>query len=504
MPNLLQNQLPLIIADGRRQVERIRAKAYLASMETREWVLPAKDSAILNWIKTDKRRRRMTPGLELQPNRLIHGSDLSVMAALLAEAETTRCASCKPDLVYLDIAFDREKCSHQEDAFPDMRLRRMDVALNSHEVHAVCDMTSYLGMLVPRLLLMWELSSDRGSICVRIDAEARNWIEMIIRDLFGRQCFVDQFPANRTSGTLIDGCSASDADSDAFLLIGKRTSDRSWHDLCPARARHIAPRCDQESSGAGFSFAAELDETLRTEAHLQDTAANIAEYGHEALCRNTAGSNSARLLSALILTSTNTDSIVADFSGGAGNTAAIAERLGRRWIASNSDDATCAAMRKQLIEQNADPFLYQVIPTHCENAAQSASRQRYGASDLAQIVLLIYGAEPLSSKAVADCNLGHMYQLGRRTLVMVARPDELIGLETLKKALRQCDTLPDKWERLVVLGWSFEPGIDAAIQTLDDTRVEVLTIPAELLEILNKNGNAGSLTGQVQFSKLSA
>jgi adenine-specific DNA-methyltransferase len=504
MSNALQNQLPLIIANGRRQIERIRAKRYLASMETREWVLPAKDSAILNWIRADTRRRRMTPELELQPNRLIHGSDLSVMAALLAEAETTHCVSCKPDLIYMDIPFGTEKCSEQEDALPDMQLMRMDVAPNFHEVRTLSDMTSYLAMLVPRLLLMWELSSDRGSICVRIDAEARNWIEMIIRDLFGLQCFVDQFPANCSSGKSVDDCSASDAEHGTVLLFGKRTSDRSWPDVFPMRAGHIARPCNRQSGEAGFSFVTNLDETLRTEAHFQDAAANVAEYGQEALCRNTTGAKSARLLSALILTSTNTDSIVADFSGGAGNTAVIAERLGRRWIASNSGDATCAAMRKRLIEQNADPFLFQVIPTPIQNAAQSSSRQKYCASDLTQIVLLIYGAEPLPSKGATDCNLGQMYQLGRKTLVMVARPDELIDLETLKKALRQCDALPDNWERLVVLGWNFEPGMDAVIKTLNDARVEVLTIPAELLEILKKNGNAERLTGQVQFSKLSA
>lgn len=66
-------------------------------------------------------------------------------------------------------------------------------------------------------------------------------------------------------------------------------------------------------------------------------------------------------LESIIRDSTHPESIIADFFGGCSNTAAIAERLGRRWIASDIGKPACMELRKRLIEQNAQPFLYQTV-----------------------------------------------------------------------------------------------------------------------------------------------
>src|SRR5690606_18214279 len=66
-----------------------------------------------------------------------------------------------------------------------------------------------------------------------------------------------------------------------------------------------------------------------------------------------------KLLGRIIAASSNEDSIVADFFGGSGTTAAVAEKLGRRWITSDIGKPACMIMRKRLIDQGAKPFLYQ-------------------------------------------------------------------------------------------------------------------------------------------------
>lgn len=64
------------------------------------------------------------------------------------------------------------------------------------------------------------------------------------------------------------------------------------------------------------------------------------------------------LLERIIKASSNENSIVCDFFGGSGTTGAVAEKLGRKWIMSDIGKPSAMIMRKRLIDQNAQPFLY--------------------------------------------------------------------------------------------------------------------------------------------------
>jgi adenine-specific DNA-methyltransferase len=58
------------------------------------------------------------------------------------------------------------------------------------------------------------------------------------------------------------------------------------------------------------------------------------------------------------------------------------------------------------------------------------------------------------------------------------------------------------WDRVVVLGWNFEPSIGETITALNDSRLEVLVIPPDLMDRLKKKGGLDKLRGQVRFSSL--
>ena len=58
------------------------------------------------------------------------------------------------------------------------------------------------------------------------------------------------------------------------------------------------------------------------------------------------------------------------------------------------------------------------------------------------------------------------------------------------------------WDRVVVLGWNFEPSIGETITALNDNRLEVLVIPPDLMDRLKKKGGIDKLRGQVRFSSL--
>lgn len=215
-----------------------------------------------------------------------------------------------------------------------------------------------------------------------------------------------------------------------------------------------------------------------------------------------------RLLERILSISTNTDSLVADFNGGSGTTAAVAEKLGRRWITSDLGKTACMIMRKRLIDQEAKPFLYQAIGDYQVEAAKAHLGRDFRIGDLSQIVLSLYGALPLPAEANPQRNLGQISgldwggQRGKKTLVLADSPNKLTGAATLKKAIAQRDNLLGGWDRVVVLGWNFEPSIGETITALNDDRLEVLVIPPDLLDRLKKKGGIDKLRGQVRFSSL--
>lgn len=433
--NLLE-QLPGIIINARQEAERILETRHSLALDTREWVLPAKDSALLNWIKADKLRRRMNAQEDVQPNRLIHGNDLLVMAALLAGDAVTPSLQGKLDLIYMDMPFGCMENFEIGASLPDGAAMPPVTGRCAHPDELESGMVTYLTMLTLRLILARELLSDCGSICMQVGTSMKYYVRMIIDDLFG-----NQHRGNRKM---------ADIDNDAGCTCGSRP----------------------------YTIIISLQ---------RDRNVNAVQGPQP-------------LLEAIILALTRPGSMVADFSGRSGNTACTAERLGRRWITSDSGRSACAYMRSRLIDQNAEPFLYQAISKASEvpeKTVKVLADDACRAGDVSQIVLLFFGALPLPAEQDCNRNLGQIFTAGSKTLVWVESPDELTGLATLKKAIAQRDSSVGGWDRVAVLAWKLEPAIDASIATLNDSRLEVLKIPVDLFDMLEKIYDAERTQGAV-------
>lgn len=206
------------------------------------------------------------------------------------------------------------------------------------------------------------------------------------------------------------------------------------------------------------------------------------------------------LLERIIKASSNENSIVADFFGGSGTTAAVAEKLGRRWIISDLGKPSCMIMRKRLIDiPDCKPFLYHSIGDYSREAFLS-DKQFRRVSDLARVVMGLYGALPFDV-ADAPSNLGHIRNSS--TLVYVDSPNKVTNANTVKRALELRESYMGGWNKVVVLGWNFAFDIGATIQGLNKSECEVLVIPPDLLDMLRKKGYADLVnSGKITFSSL--
>ena len=208
-----------------------------------------------------------------------------------------------------------------------------------------------------------------------------------------------------------------------------------------------------------------------------------------------------KLLERIIKASSNKGDLVCDFFGGSGTTAAVAERLGRRWITCDIGKPAALVMRKRFIDQDVKPFLYQSIGDYQKEAFHNNKKLRR-VGDLSQVVLGLFGALPFTPEQVSDRNFG--YIKGTRTLVMVDSPNRLTTAATVRRAVEaKASLLGGDWDKVIVLGWNFAFDISQAIEKYKNSNVEVLVIPPDLLDKLSKKGFKKLIADKtVRFSSL--
>ena len=545
MPKSLIEQLPEIIADGRRVAEKILEGLegrHRVSLQIRELVLPARDSKAQDWIagaKKQSQKEVFAPGqgslidpaqptLSAAPeapwlNRLIYGDNLLAMAALLAGDEHTPSLRGKVDLIYIDPPFDSKADYRTKVTLPAMGGATGATELEQKptviEQFAYSDTwadgtASYLAMITPRLILMRELLADIGSIYVHLDWHVGHYVKLVLDEIFGKTKFLNEAIWHYQSGGRQE-----DAFSRKHDTIYIYTKSNKWHFDSEAVAdrrgdkkrNNMKREIDADGrtfftiKSAGKVYKYHEDERL-TPPDVWTDISHIQQKDPERV--GYATQKPKKLLERIIYASCPQGGLVLDLHGGSGTTAVVAEKSGRRWITVDLGKPACMIMRKRLIDQDAKPFLYQSIGDYQVEAAKVALGRDFRMYDLAHIVLSLFGALPLPAEDNPQRNLGQVHEpaIGRqkasKTLVLADSPNKLTGLLTLKRAIAQRDTVMGGWDRVVVLGWNFDPAIGEMITALNDQRLEVLAIPPDLMDQLKKSADLSKLRGKVRFSSL--
>jgi adenine-specific DNA-methyltransferase len=516
MGKSLLEQLPEIVRNGRQQAERILESLegrHRVRLQTREWVLPSKDTAAADWIARNERAARLREGDAAEwTNRLIYGDNLHAMAALLAGDEDTPSLRGKVDLIYIDPPFDSKADYRTKVMLPGVELEQKPTVI---EQFAYSDTwsdgtASYLAMIVPRLVLMRELLADTGSIYVHLDYHVGHYVKVALDEVFGKKNFVNEIiwhyrkwstkaqNFQRNHDTLF--WYGKNSELRRFKISEyqeqsegtfKRWKGKKQQAVFDEAGNRSATSVDDESAGAPLADVWDAD--VWNISIVNPAAIERVEYATQ---------KPEQLLKRIFEHCSPDGGLVADFNGGSGTSAAVAEKLGRRWITTDLGKPACMIMRKRLIDQGAKPFLYQAIGDYQVEAAKTSLGRSFRIGDLSAIVLSLYGALPLAPEDNPLRNLGAVVFGGKKTLVLVDSPNKLTGDTTLRKAIAHRDNLLGGWDRVVVLGWNFEPAIGQSITALNDDRLEVLVIPPDLLDRLKKKGGIEKLRGQVRFSSL--
>lgn len=509
MAKSLIEELPKIAAEGRREaqlvLERLNNGTQIG-LQTNELVLPRKDRSGLfqGMLPSIPNSFSMADaGGEHWMNRLIYGDNLLVLQALLAGDPSTGMPSLrgKVNLIYIDPPFDSKADYRTKINLPGADLQQKPTVV---EQFAYADTweegtISYLKMIYPRLVLMKELLAENGSIYVHIDWHVGAYVKVLMDDIFGKENFVNEIIWCYTGPTNQKRNFPRKHDNIMFYR-------KSNNVLFNADAVRV-PFKKSNKSGGVTSLAGKKEDWVLEELDakgkiIEDWWPDIADLGkvhNEGV--GYATQKPEALLERIIKASSNPGDLVCDFFGGSGTTAAVAERLGRRWITCDIGKPASLVMRKRFIDQEVNPFLYQSIGDYQKEAFRSNKKLRR-VGDLCYVVLGLYGALPFKPEETNERNFG--YIKGTRTLVMVDSPNRLTTAATIKRAVEaKASLLGGGWERVVVLGWNFSFDISQAIEQYKDSHVEVLVIPPDLLDKMSKKGFAKLVKDKaVRFSSL--
>jgi len=505
----LIDELPKIIARGKKVAEKILdgiSTSNRITLQTNELVLPTKakggiTSFFGEYVKKTKEKDWF--------NRMIYGDNIFVIQALLSGDSKTGLPSMRRqiDLIYIDPPFDSKA-----DYRTKIHLSSADIEQQPRviEQFAYSDTwkhgtISYLEMLVPRLVLMRELLTDTGSFCVHIDWHMGHYVKIIMDDIFRKENFINEIVWWYKNKFQFSFSKHLPTETEIIFWYSK---NKDKHKI-----NHQKIPVERERKQNKVTW----DPDTRKMVTVKDENGNVVYYESKekmiGTCWEIPRINSMakerlnfdtqkpeKLLERVIKIATDEGDLVADFFAGSGTTGAVAEKLGRKWIMSEIGKPAFMIMRKRLVDQESKPFLYHSIGDYQKEQFEQSSFQTIG--DLAQVVVILYGALPFPAQEGNPNNIGYIKQ--SKTLVFVDSPTKLTGFSTLKKAQQLRASFMGGWKKVVILGWNFNPDIVRIIESLNDKNLEVLVIPPDLLNKLKTKASYEKLikSGEIRFSSL--
>jgi site-specific DNA-methyltransferase (adenine-specific)/adenine-specific DNA-methyltransferase len=357
---------------------------------------------------------------------------------------------------------------------------------------------SFLSMIYERMILMRDLLTDDGSIYVHCDWRVNGFIREVLDEVFGKERFVneviwfypdspgrpyDRFVPKHDNITRFSKTEKYIFNADAVRIPILEAS----------KERYKTPRYLINSQGKRFEYtggeAAENGKIPETVWQLSVVKGNSDEkVGYPT-------QKPESLLNRIIESSSNAGDLVADFFAGSGTLAAVAENLGRRWIATDLGKFAIHTTRKRMIgvqrqlkAEGKDYRAFEILNLgkyerrhyvgvnpnlrEAEQQAQLAAKE----AEFLALILRAYQAEKTDGFATFHGKkAGRMVSVGPVNLPVTRLYVEEVIAECRQKRISRAD----------ILGFEFEMGLFPNL--LDEARAKGIDlspkyIPAEVFD----------------------
>jgi len=411
-------------------------------------------------------------------NRLIWGDKKYVLPSLLPEF------AGKVDLIYIDPPFATGADFSFQVEIEDEEFRKEPSVIEQKAYRDTWGrgLDSYLGWFYDAALLLRELLSHSGSIYVHLDENVGSYVKVVLDEVFGHENFQREIVWRIG---WISGYKSKAKNwirnHDILLFYSKDGSNFTFHKEYIPYPQGYVRRDGTPATGAGYPMedvwnASEIDRL---------DSIQIMSFSREKVGYPT--QKNENLLSRIITASSNEGDLVLDCFVGSGTTAAVAEKLNRRWIAADLGRFAIHTTRKRLLSiPNVKPFVVQNLGKYERQAWQAAEFGDQAEARLLayrRFILDLYHARPLAGYAwLHGVRNGRLVHVG--TVDAPVSPGDVTQIAAeFRRAIGSGADAP-RTNGVDVLGWDFAFELhevarqQAALANID---IRFVRIPREVL-----------------------
>jgi DNA modification methylase len=429
-------------------------------------------------------------------NRLIWGDKKYVLPSLLAEF------AGKVNLMYYDPPFNVGADFSFTAAVPDHPDADEDKAVAFTKEPSIIEqkayrdtwgrgLDSYLQWFYETIVLSHELLHETGSLYVHLDWRLSHYAKVVLDEVFGTENFMCQIIWKRSS--IRKATSNKWLSVDDVILVVTKGDRHTFNQIYLPYTEEYKKRFNQKDEHGYYywidigTYSQERLERLKAQGRVRmpetpGAHPRIKHYLHEGkgvqpdnVWTDIIQINSQAiedtsyptqkpeaLLERIIKASSNPGDLVLDIFGGSGTTAAVAEKLGRRWITCDLGRFAIHTTRKRLLAiPGVRPFVVQNLGKYERqlwagaefgegNGKQAAARQRA----YVEFILKLYNAKPIHGYTwLHGLHSGRMVHVGAVDSPVSDGDVRQMAAE-FKKAIGKGTDAP-KTNGIDVLGWDF-------------------------------------------------
>ena len=440
------------------------------------------------------------------PNLLFHGDNKEILSTLLVQGFRG-----KIDLIYIDPPFASGADYVRKVA---LRGKREKLEAEGHTIAEQIQYTdiwandNYLQFMYERLILIHELLSDKGSLYLHCDWHKNHYLRMLLDEVFSNDNFHNEIIWQRSSsGKTISKNFSRDTDTIFWYSKSENyTFNSVFKPLSPA-TKAMYNRNDEDGRGKyrlyplqktdspgpettydyiddsgktwkcpekGWRMKYEKLKALENENRLylggntlqekaywneRENEGKLANnlwddipnlQGTNAEILNYSTQKPETLLERIIKVSSNDGDVVLDCFIGSGTTAAVAERLGRRWIAADINKGAIQTTIKRL--QTLPETQRGIVHYRVNNYDASTHLERK------DIVIKKYGVQTDRQEAFFDGTLdGTLVKI-----IDLTKPLTPLDIQTIKDEL---ENRPEESRNITVFCYGINSGIQAELET---------------------------------------
>lgn len=455
-------------------------------------------------------------------NKLIWGDNLLVMGSLLEKF------TGKVDVIYIDPPFFTGVnqvatvfLGEDSTGFEKATSMTEEVAYRNAWRDGV---PSFMTWIRDRLTLMRDLLHPSGMIFIRFDQYWSHSVKLIADEVFGRDSFQNEITVKRIFKNVTgQGRVSIPLATDSLFLYFRTNEARFANTLVPREEtrpgfwrhmddssgvrrppeRRIFGRVFHPPAGKHFKFSqATIDQKIadgkvrinpktgKPEYWVEESSviplnSNWTDIPGYSFTTAYPTENSEALLQRVIEVASKPNALVADFFGGSGTTAAVAEKLGRRWITCDVGRFSTHTIRKRLLDiEDCRPFEVLNLGKYERQYWQGArfggrndkSLTEQALYEYLAFILKLYGAQPVAGMA-------HLHGKKGKAMVHIGAVDAPVTIAEIDATVEECAKL--KQSELHVLGWEWEMGLyDLMVERSKKkgVKLRLLQIPYEVME----------------------